>query len=118
MNILVFGLEREDAILAKLRKRFPELGFKKYEISMELDEEGKRIVAIDTVEGIDHVMLLDDMAIVSPAKAMSGSGAIMTLRILLKIGSLESAKVIAVPVNYPEPAAVEEISNLISQILR
>ena len=117
MNILVFGLEKEDAVLARLRKRFPTLGFKKYEVSMELEEEGKRIVAIDTVKGIDHVMLLDDMAIVSPAKAMSGSGAIMTLRILLKIGSLESAKVIAVPEGYPDDAMVEEISNLLAQLL-
>ncbi|MEW6748369.1 MAG: hypothetical protein AB1295_01535 [Candidatus Micrarchaeota archaeon] len=117
MNILVFGLESEDAILSRLRRNFPNLGFKKYQISMELEDEGKRIVAIDTVKGIDHVMLLDDMSIVSPAKAMSGSGAIMTLRILLKIGSLESAKVIAVPEKYPQAAAVQEISNLLSQIL-
>lgn len=117
MNILVFGLEREDAVLAKLRARFPALGFKKYEISMELEEEGKRIVAIDTIKGLERVMLLDDMSIVSPSKALGGSGAIMTLRILLKIGSLESAKVIAVPEGYPQAAAVEEISNLLSQLV-
>ena len=116
MNILVFGLEREDAILAKLRKRFPSLGFKKYDVSMELDDEGKRLLAIDTVKGIEHVTLLDDMAIVSPGQAMEGSGAIMTLRILLKIGSLKSAKVIGVPENYPESSTVEEISVLIEQM--
>lgn len=116
MNILVFGLDKENTILTKLRKRFPSLGFKKYEISMELEEEGQRLIAIDTVKGIDHVTLLDDMSIVSPVKAMEGSGAIMTLRILLKLGSLKSAKVIAVPENYPESATVEEVSVLLEQM--
>ena len=117
MNILVFGLADENAILTRLRKRFPSLGFKKYDVSMELEEEGQRLIAIDTVKGIDHVTLLDDMAIVSPANAMEGSGAIMTLRILLKLGSLKSAKVIAVPEDYPGSSTVEEISVLIERML-
>jgi hypothetical protein len=117
MEILVFGLANENSLLAKLRKRFPSVGFKKYDLSQELENEDRKLVVIDTVRGISSVTLLDDLQCVSPAKALEGSGTLMTLRILLRIGSIESVKVIAVPEGYSEAAAFEEMSAILEELL-
>ena len=118
MEILVFGLANEDAILRKLRKRFPSTGFKKCDISHELEDEGNGIVALDTIKGIEQVTLIDDLGMLSPHKALGGSGTVMTLRILLRIGSIKSAKVIGVPEDYPVDAAFEEISAIIRALMQ
>jgi hypothetical protein len=116
MEILVFGLEEENRILARLRKRFPSVGFKKYDISEELENENRRPLAIDTVKGISRVTLIEDIASFSPGRALEGSGALMTLRILISIGSLDSARVIGVPAGYPAEKAFEEISAIIETL--
>ncbi|MEW6035105.1 MAG: hypothetical protein AB1529_00690 [Candidatus Micrarchaeota archaeon] len=116
MDILVFGLADEDSMLARLRKRFPDVGFRKFDISQELDEESRRLVVIDTMKGIDRVTLLDDPGRLSPGKALEGSGSMMTLRILLRIGSLDSVKVIAVPEGYPQDDAFSEICAIIESL--
>ena len=117
MEILVFGLENENAVLSSLRKRFPSVGFKKCDLSGELEEEGRRLVVIDTLKGLDRVMLVEDVHSISPGRAMDGSGTLMTLRILLKLGALESVRMIAVPDDYPEEDAVEEMSSAIRTVL-
>ncbi len=117
MEILVFGLADEDRILAGLRKRFPSVGFKKYDISEELENENMHPVAIDTVKGLTCVTLLEDVASVRPGLALEGSGALMTLRILKQIGSLKSAKVIGVPPGYPPNQVIEEVSSIIQGLL-
>jgi hypothetical protein len=116
MEILVFGLENENAVLSSLRKRFPSVGFKKCTLSDDLEQEGRRLVVIDTLRGLDRVTLVDDPNLVSPGRAMDGSGALMTLRILLKLGSLESVRMIAVPDDYPREDVVEEMARIIADL--
>jgi hypothetical protein len=116
MEILVFGLANEDAMLRRLRKRFPYVGFKKCDAKHEIEDDGNGVTALDTVPGIDKVELLDDLGSLSPQRALCGSGTVMTLRILLRIGSIRSARVIGVPEGYPEEAAFEEISAIIKSL--
>lgn len=118
MEILVFGLSNEDAILSQLRKWFPEIGFRKHDVSDELGEDVRRIVAIDTVKGLDQVTLLDDLGAIAPGKALEGSGSLMTLRILIRIGSIDSARVIGVPPDYPVDKSVSEISVIIGELAK
>ena len=117
MEILVFGQFR-DSLLSSLRKHFPSIIFRKCDLSMELENEGRRLIVMDSVKGVDKVTLVDDLHSISPGKAIEGSGTIMTLRILLRIGSLESAKVIAVPADYPEAIAFSEISAIIGELAK
>ena len=49
MKIIVFSLDNEDDLLHRLRKRFPAIGFQKYEKSMELEEEGPDLLVLDSV---------------------------------------------------------------------
>jgi hypothetical protein len=116
MEILIFGLQSEDGILSQLRKWYPEIGFRKYDVSDELGEEGRRIIAIDTIKGLSEVTLMDDINTVSPGRALDGSGALMTLRILLRIGSIDSARVIGVPPGYPVDRSVAEIAAIIGEL--
>ena len=116
MDVLVFNLRDENLVLSRLRKAFPGIGFKKYDIQMELEDEGRRLIVIDTVKGIDRVMMLEDLHLLSPGRALEGSGAMITLRIMKSIGSIDSAKVIAVPENYPTADAIEEIIPIIREL--
>ncbi|MFH0737198.1 MAG: hypothetical protein V1827_00460 [Candidatus Micrarchaeota archaeon] len=118
MNIIILKLAQEDTILKALRKRFPTVGFKKYDVSMEIEDEGRKLVVIDTVKGVGNVTLLTDLHFVSPGRAIEGSGAIMTLRILKSIGSIDSTKVIAVPEGYTAEATVKEMAPIIAGLLK
>ena len=113
MKILIFDLANENAILAKLRKNFPSIGFKKQKISDDIEEEGRDIVLIDTVKGLQTVTLIDDPNDISPGK----SEIVMTLRILLKLGLLDSVKIIGVPSDYDQEVTVEEINSIITSLL-
>ncbi|MFN7990692.1 MAG: hypothetical protein U0R44_00890 [Candidatus Micrarchaeia archaeon] len=116
MKILVFGLENENRLLPRLRKRFPHIGFVKHEPSSELGEDGPEIIAIDTVKGIAEVSLIDDLDSLSPGRSLEGSGMLLTLRILLKIGSIKSVRIIAVPPSIGEGEAFEAICAVIETL--
>ncbi|MEW6723198.1 MAG: hypothetical protein AB1324_08080 [Candidatus Micrarchaeota archaeon] len=116
MMVLVFGLEGEDAILQRLRKMFPDVGFKKHASSDDLEEEGRDLVVLDTVEGAESVVLIEDLNSISPGKALKGSETLMTLRIMKSIGSFDSVKVIAVPPGFGVEEAVEGIGKILGEI--
>ena len=116
MKIIVFGLENGDAILPRLRKRFPSVGFQKYDKSMELEEEGPDLLALDSVNGMEEVTLIDDLGSLSPGKALAASDALMTLRIMIKIGSLKSVRLIAVPNGTGPDDAFEGICLIVQSL--
>lgn len=115
MKVLVFALENENEILSSLRKAFPDIGFKKCGIRDDLEEEGMDIIALGSVGGIDHVVLLDELDSVSP-RVMEGSELLLTLRILVKIGTLGSARVIAVPADEDPESALRGISRILPDL--
>ena len=117
MRVLVFGLTNEDTVLPELRHRFPSVGFKKSAVSEELEEEGRRLVVIDTVKGIDRVTLIDDLEVVNPGRIAKGSGLLLSLRILMKLKTIDSVKVIAVPEEYEDDAAIEEITRFLGEMM-
>ncbi len=113
MRIVVFSLENSEHILRSLRETFPEIGFLEYDRSLDLEEEGPDLLALGTVKIADSVSLIADLEGISPGKALEGSEMLMTLRIMLKIGSLKSVKVLAVPEGCPEGEAVSALAALI-----
>jgi uncharacterized protein (UPF0216 family) len=115
MKVLVFGLENENEILQSLRKSFPSIGFKKCTIRDNLEEEGPHIIALGSVPGIEKVLLIDELGTLAP-KVLEGSETLLTLRILVRIGSLGSAKVIAVPESENADAAIRQISRILPDL--
>jgi len=118
MKVLVFGLANEEAILARLRKCFPHIGLKKFRKSDDFTREGRDMVAFDTVRGIGRVLLINNLKSSRFENAVEAHDLVVTLRVLLQIGSLDSAKIIAIPEGYPEDAAVEEIGAILSLLGR
>ena len=115
MKILVLGLENEDRILSILRKDFPGVGFKKCRISDDLEAEGRDITALDSVKGIISVILIDELGSLSP-KVIEGSETLLTFRILKSIGSIDSARVIAVPEGADPQEAVSGIKRIMKDL--
>lgn len=115
MRILVFRLDAEDAILARLRSMHPEIGFRKCRAADSLDGHGRDLVALDTVPGLKKVLLIESL---QSGWLREPTPALYTLRVLKKLGSVSSVRVISVPERYPEESAVKEISRMISQLGR
>jgi hypothetical protein len=115
MHILVFRLENEDVILASLRKAHPDIGFRKCRAS-DIEEEGRNLVLIDTVPGLKNVMLIDNLHSRWLDEAAETSKMISTLRVLKALGSIDSAMVIGVPVDYEAQRAARGISSAIKSL--
>ncbi len=112
MRILVFNAD--DALLSRLRKRFPKIGFKRCGLDDDFEEEGRNLVVLDTLPNIEYPVLVDDITVGS----FYGSESIMTLRIMIRINTLDSVTLIGIPVKQPVgPVAFEEICTLITSII-
>ena len=108
MKILVFGnpLVEEDnlalKLLPRLQKEFPEIEFKEFEptenIDAEIDSDGK-LKIIDVVEGIDRVMFFDDIGKLQVGKvySMHDFDLGFNLKLFEKIGRLKGVEIIGVP---------------------
>jgi len=119
MEIRVLRLDNERSLLRKLRARFASVDFIRQDPSdaSELEEGVEDLIVIDTVKGIDRVTLFEELEEISPAKALQGSGEIMTLRMLLRLGTIHSVRLIAIPEDYAEDDAFEEICQIIDALM-
>lgn len=118
MKVLVFGLENEEAVLAELRRRFPGVGLKKCRKSADFTREGRDLVALDTVRGIGKVMLVNNIKSSRFDNALESHDLVVTLRVLLEIGALDSAKIIAVPAGHGAGAVVDGAGTILSLLAR
>jgi hypothetical protein len=114
MRVLVFSLENEDVILASLRKSFPEIGFRKCKANENIEDEGRRIVLLDTIPGIRKTILIDSLD--SGWLRGGVSRAVSLMRIMRDVGALESARVIAVPEGHDPARAIAEISLILKEM--
>ncbi len=114
MRILIFRLENEDFILERLRKAFPAVGFRKCSLNENIDDEGRRLVAIETVQSVRSVMLIESMD--SGFLKGESSHAISNLRVMKRLGALDSVKVIAVPERMEPERAARSISAVITEL--
>lgn len=125
MKILVFGnpLVKADSlplrILPKLREIFPSIEFKEFDTAENLEDEGRDLVILDAAQGIDKVVLIEDLESLSQSKkySMHDFDLPITLLLLKKLKAIDSVRIIAVPMDYDEKKAVEEAAKLISSSL-
>jgi Ni,Fe-hydrogenase maturation factor len=125
LKVLVFGnpLVRKDSIamrmLPALRKKFPQIEFREADTAENLESEGRDLLILDSAESIDRVTLLEGLEHLEMPKAysMHDFDLPITLKLLKKLGKLDSVRIIAVPHGYPLRKAVAEASALISSLL-
>ena len=122
MTIFVFGnpdvlLDSSPLrILPRLRARFPDIQFQEVDPNEEWDAP-EEVTVIDTVIGIEKVMILDGLEqfAAAPRVTMHDFDALAQLRYLQKLGKIKKVTVVGVPPTISEDEALEEVSAAIEK---
>lgn len=123
-KILVFGnmLVKEDSLALEvannLRKEFKSVEFKELDALEEIQNQGKNPIILDVVKGIGNVIIIEnlDQLNSSTIYTMHDFDLAMNLKLLKKLGFIESVKIIGIPINYNKEKAIKEIRKLISNL--
>lgn len=116
MKILVFGnpLVEEDSLaiklIPKLKKFFPKLEFVKIDPTEGLEKFGKDLIILDVARGIENVMLIDSVEKLKTNKvySMHDFDLSLNLKILKKLGKINSVKIIGIPQFIDEETALSQ----------
>lgn len=122
LKVYVFGNDRveEDSIpiriLPKLRERFPELEFVEFDPTEDFPNE-KKMIILDTVMGIDNVVVFGDLDKVELEKRFSlhDFDLGMQLKIMKKMDEGFEVKIIGVPAEMNEEEAMKEVESIIHE---
>ena len=125
MKILVFGnpLVEKDSLPLKLlpllRKEFSEITFSEFDAAENLENQGKDLIILDAVEGIEKVTMIEDIDVIKNERKYSlhDFDLGMTLKLLKKMKKIDSVRILGIPVNYEEKKAFEELKKLIATLL-
>ena len=117
MKILVFGnptIENDSLpikLLPKLKQKFPNIIFQEIDPTEGLEDQGKDLTIIDTVEGIDKVMIITDFNQLQSNKlfSMHDFDLAYNLKILKKIGKIDTIKIIGITMDINEDEAMDQI---------
>lgn len=109
-------------LLPKLRKKFPNIGFKEFDAAENLENEGRDLIILDSAVGISEVALLNglgsiDALSIGEAYSMHDFDLAMTLKLLKKMGAIDSVRIIAVPSSMPLRPALLAVSRFLSSLL-
>lgn len=123
MKILVFGnnLVKKDSLPLKLipslKKLFPSIEFIECDGIENLDEYGKRLFILDTVEGIKEPCIIH-LKDIQKHKVLSMHDCDLGFNLLLlkKIGKIDDAVIIGVPMKMAKKAACEKVTSLVSSL--
>jgi Ni,Fe-hydrogenase maturation factor len=103
----------------KLRKIFPEIDFVIADPNENLNPIDKELAIIDTIEGIEKVVLVEDIEKIQDQKLYSlhDFDLAFNLKLLQKIGKLEKIKIIGVPMKRSGEKILLEIARQIKKEL-
>ena len=121
MKVLVFGnpfLENDSLplrLLSKLRERFSDIEFKEVDPTEGLESEGRDLVIIDSVEGIDEVVEIDSIGRLHTNRvcSMHDFDLAYNLKLLKKVGKIDSVRIIGVPMGIGEDEALNQIQSIL-----
>ncbi len=124
-KFLVFGNEilKDDSLplrlLGRLGRRFPEIDFRAFDPNENLEAEGRSLDIIDTAEGISEATLITDIDLIKTARVYSMHDFDLgySLKLLKKIGYVDSVRIFAVPKGMGEEDAFRQLAALISSNL-
>ena len=120
--VLIFGnpLLKEDRlplkILPKLKQKFPNIEFKEIDPTENLEEQGKDLIILDTIKNINKITIIDDIDKLKTNKlySMHDFDLALNLKLLKKLGKINSAKIIGIPMNFPETEAIKQLFQILS----
>ncbi|MFN7990980.1 MAG: hypothetical protein U0R44_02360 [Candidatus Micrarchaeia archaeon] len=125
LKVLVFGnpLVRKDSaalrVLPRLRKEFPSVEFKEFDAAENLEDEGRDLVILDAAEGLDEPALIEDLDALAKGKiySMHDFDLALTLKLLKKVGAIDSVRIIAIPCAMPVSKAFRPLCRILSSLL-
>lgn len=102
-------------ILPTLEKRFSEIDFRIVDPNEEW-EVPEELVAIDTVEGINHVQVFPNLEQFrnSPRFTPHDFDILTHLKYLKKLGKIKRVRIIGIPTEFEEQEALAAISEILS----
>jgi len=104
------------SIIDDLRANFPNVEFTVFDPNENLEEEGRELNIIDTVEGIDSTTLITDIGAINIQKlySMHDFDLGYVLKLLKKLHYIDSVRIFGVPMKISKKAALEQLTKLIS----
>lgn len=119
-TIYIFGNELLDfdntpiKLQPELEKLFPDYTFIVADPNENLKPTKKELLIIDTVEGIDKVMVFNDVSKIenTPKYSMHDFDLGFNLKLLHKIGDLEKVTIFGIPMKIKRQAALEQLADL------
>ena len=105
-------------LIGRLRSLFPDIDFVEFDPNENLEKEGRNPTIIDTIEGIDHVVLFTSIEKIKTQRiySMHDYDLGYNLKLLKKLGYIDSVKIIGVPMKMKEADALKELSAAISNL--
>jgi len=123
LNVLVFGnpIVNKDSIALKLAKKLEgkvSARFIECDVSENIERFGRNLIILDAALGIKKVSLVSNLDKIKTIKPYSlhDFDLGMTLKLLKKMGKIDSVKIIAVPVNYDLKKGAKEVVDLLKQL--
>lgn len=121
MKVLVFGnplLEFDNLplkLIPKLKKKFPKIKFIEFDPTENLENQGKDLIVLDTVKGIKKTILINSIEQLSKNKIyfMHDFDLGYNLKILKKLGLINSVKIIGVPMEINKREAFNQIQSIL-----
>jgi Ni,Fe-hydrogenase maturation factor len=115
--VLVFGnpLLAEDSLplqfLPELRKNLPDIEFKEIDPTEGLEKQGRDLVIIDSVEGIEEVIEITSIDQLQTTRVFSMHDFDLSynLKILKKLGMIDSIRIVGIPMQISRETALAQI---------
>lgn len=122
MKILVFGnpLVPEDSLALKVAEKLgAKFQFKILDAVEDIEKEGRDLIILDMAQGIEKTMLIKDLDALqtNPIYSMHDFDISLALKLLKKIGKIDSVRIVAIPKNYGLEKALRETRNILSSPL-
>ncbi len=121
-KILVFGnalVDKDSLALAISRElRSKRFEFVECDSAENIEQFEKDLLILDVAEGIKSVCLVDDLSKLETFHAYSlhDFDLTMTLKLMKKIGKINSVRIIAIPVHYDKKKAVAEVTKILNSL--
>ena len=119
--MLVFGnpIVSKDSIPLKiiggLAARLPYIEFVEFDPNENLEDEGRELNIIDTVDGAKKVVLITDIGMIRTSKlySMHDFDLGYSLKLLKKLGYIDRVRIFGVPMRIKQRDALEQLVTLI-----
>lgn len=128
MRVLVFGnpLAKVDSVAVKIADKlagdakFAGIDFVRFDTSEDLEREGKEIVIMDAVVGLENVRMigLSELELSERPLSLHGFDLLWTLLLLKKLGKLEKATIIGVPAKRAVRESLPQAERLLLKLLQ